>query len=58
MMNMAPMVGFGLNISNFGISTTAGVVYLADSAQVPRVQVQVQRGEAELDLDLNEGCLS
>ena len=32
--------------------------YLADSAQVPRVQVQVQRGVAELDLDLDEGCLS
>ena len=51
---------FFTKIVNYSISTTAGVVYLADSAQVPRVQakytadsaqvprvhVQVQRGDS------------
>ena len=33
-------------------------MYLADSAQVPRVQVQVHRGVAEVYLDLDERYLS
>ena len=52
---------FFTKIVNYSISTTAGVVYLADSAQVPRVQAkytadsaQVPRGVLELKLHEEE----
>ena len=40
------VIGRISRLVNISISTTAGDVYLADSAQVPRVHVQVNRGNS------------
>ena len=44
-------------ILNSSVSTTAGDVYLADSAQVPRVHVLVHRGDSRAVLGLERRIL-